>query len=908
MKKLLAIIFLYISVAHLSAQAQGWQLPESKAVMKGTLPNGLAYYICKSEAGTNSCFRMIQRTGASIEEPSEYGYSHFVEHLLFGGTAHYPGRELIDFVRRQGIKYGDDFNASTSYCETYYWVEAAPSENKEVVDSCLLALKEMMYEAVLADSTIDKERNVIIQEYLTRQYERTSRLLNPFPHPVIGDTAIIRHCHTQDLRDFYHRWYQPQLQAIVVCTPYDKEWVLEKIRNVFGSVPRGSTVAPVPFTPSSCARPQVEVIPRQEKEEDSQVNLYIRQSPLSVDDKRSLEGILPKRACFYLGRLLRKYMETYTNLGSHCVVALLDSQYGDYQQFYIRLNTKERNIKIVLDTFVRALEQIRKEGFLKEMLEECGIAQNYASNEIKLTVWKQSDEVIGKDDAKLMAEQCVKNFLYGDPIIDEKTWEQINAYYDAYLDAERLHRIFCQLYGRENQVYIIHCHDGVEIETELQGIIENAQSPQAQQASPRQTLKPKNFIATEPHFANVPSTQGTIIARRDLYGGNVREVMLSNGIKVLLSHTDSIGTLEFYAFREGGYGVVAPKMDKALSKLISCEEDLQNEVFYSHLVTESCDEYNMSYNNEDVEQGLKAFYDALTQTKIDTVCLTSRIEDCYTPLIRFFRKENVPKKHEVASIVDKTLKKTDIDHIQKMWREYKSNYHGMVVSIEHSLNEDSLLALVTQYIGSLPYKKEPMRMNDRNVAYFISKDSTVIDTISSERQDWATIIFFQDKGLQYNPEHVVLHNALVSILEDAITNKIRLEHGAVYSPIIMGEMTQFPHAEQIIKVSFSCATGMVEQISQDIVELFTELAHGCGITQQMVDNYIRWTEEHGGYTNLYGGKAQRELLRLQQHGVVVDTNMMNLRHVVTPRALRLYMQDLLENGHCYKHFVIGSRA
>ena len=124
------------------AQQQMPQLPLDTAVVYGKLANGLTYYIRHNEEPRERAyFYIAQRVGSVQEEEEQRGLAHFLEHMCFNGTTHFPGNSIVKYCESIGVKFGNNLNAYTSTDETVYHIDDVPV-NDNNIDSCLLILRD----------------------------------------------------------------------------------------------------------------------------------------------------------------------------------------------------------------------------------------------------------------------------------------------------------------------------------------------------------------------------------------------------------------------------------------------------------------------------------------------------------------------------------------------------------------------------------------------------------------------------------------------------------------------------------------------------------------------------------------------------------------------------------------------
>ncbi len=235
-------------VALTAAAQQPNPLPIDSAVRVGQLENGLTYYIRHNELPKERCeFHIAQAVGAILEEDNQNGLAHFLEHMAFNGTEHFPGKGIIKYFESQGVSFGYNINAYTSLDETVYNLSNVPTTREGLIDSALLVMHDWSCGLLLTDEEIDNERGVIREEWRTRMTasRRTWKEMNKLMFPgsqyakrdVIGDTAVINNFAYDDLRAYYKKWYGPDLQAIIVVGDIDVDAIEAKIKALWADVP-----------------------------------------------------------------------------------------------------------------------------------------------------------------------------------------------------------------------------------------------------------------------------------------------------------------------------------------------------------------------------------------------------------------------------------------------------------------------------------------------------------------------------------------------------------------------------------------------------------------------------------------------------------------------------------------------
>jgi len=232
-------------------------LPPDPQIRLGTLENGLNYYIRHNAEPENRAeLRLVINAGSLLEDEDQLGVAHFLEHLLFNGTARFEGQAIVEFLEKVGMNFGADLNARTSFDETVY-ILRIPTEDDEIVATAFDILEDWSAYATLADDEIDKERGVVYQEWQSRAQSAGGRLQEQIL-PIylggslynerlpIGDMDIVRNAERDVFVRFYETWYRPDLMAVVAVGDFDVDQIETLIQDRFTTLPVPTESTPRP--------------------------------------------------------------------------------------------------------------------------------------------------------------------------------------------------------------------------------------------------------------------------------------------------------------------------------------------------------------------------------------------------------------------------------------------------------------------------------------------------------------------------------------------------------------------------------------------------------------------------------------------------------------------------------------
>lgn len=252
----LVCLVLSLSAVTQVASAQDVALKRRSDILYGRLDNGLTYYIWPNTTPRHEAvYRLFIQSGSLNEDDDQQGLAHFLEHMAFNGSRHFPGGAMVHFLESHGAKFGKDLNAHTAFDETVYKLQL-PTHDPAFVDSALMVMADWAYGLTIDPEEVAKERGVILSEWRTKQRGNTSTLQSMLDElfvgsryaerHTIGDTAIINHATRDVLMRYYRQWYRPELMAVAVVGDVDVAQVEQTIRRLFGEQWPAQSAASLP--------------------------------------------------------------------------------------------------------------------------------------------------------------------------------------------------------------------------------------------------------------------------------------------------------------------------------------------------------------------------------------------------------------------------------------------------------------------------------------------------------------------------------------------------------------------------------------------------------------------------------------------------------------------------------------
>ena len=384
MRKILSTLAILV-ISIVTFAQQNPMLPMDPAVRFGKLDNGLTYYIRHNNLPENRAdFYIAQKVGSILEEDSQAGLAHFLEHMAFNGTTNFPEKEMLNYLEENGVKFGANVNAYTSFDETVYYLSDVPLVRKGILDSSLLILHDWANEISLVGEAIESERGVIREEWRTRggaQSRMTEKMLpvmfkdskyaNRLP---IGSIDVINNFEHQEIRDYYEKWYRPDLQGIIIVGDIDVDEVEEKVKTLFSKIELDPNAAERIYYPVPDNDETVVSIVTDKEATRTSINVFYKHDPLPDEIKLSEAGFVINYIKSVASSMLSDRFQEITQKPNSPFLGA-----GAYDGPYFVAKTKdawtvacsaaEDKVEDALAAMIRETERVKRFGFTESEYE-----------------------------------------------------------------------------------------------------------------------------------------------------------------------------------------------------------------------------------------------------------------------------------------------------------------------------------------------------------------------------------------------------------------------------------------------------------------------------------------------------------------------------------------------------------
>lgn len=852
MRKLFYLLLVFVFVGTIQAQTMQ-PLPVDSLIRTGKLENGLTYYIRHNEYPPQRAnFYIAQKVGSMQEEDNQAGLAHFLEHIAFNGTKNYPGKKtMLNYLESIGVKFGANVNAYTSFDETVYNINDVPVLRSATIDSCLLVLHDWSSFISLKDEQIDEERLVIKEEWRTRHDAQSriwdkqlpiiyegSKYANRMP---IGSMDVIDHFPYQVLRDYYHKWYRPDLQGIVIVGDIHVDEVEAKIKEMFADIPKPVNPAERIYFPVADNPAPIVAVTTDPENTRTNVALYMKHEVMPAAVKNTEKGL-------------------YINLLKNMVSSMLSNRFTEIAQkpdapftyayaydgrFFVSktkdawtvgAGSKEGKIEETLASMARENERAKKFGFTESELErvKANMLSGY-ENAYNNRNKRQNGEYVN---------YCIRNFLDNNPITG---MEFLYDYMKKQIPAVTLKEVndFAKELVSGNNVVI--SVTGPEKEGLVYPSKEKLLSVFNNVIAENIELY-KEKVITEPLIAQKPKAGKIVKTEKDRFDATVWT--LSNGMKVVLKKTDfKDDEISMSSYSYGGTSTIATP-DIYNGSIASAVPSIGGLGQFSALdlrkmlagknasVRPAVYEWTQSFvggsSKKDVETLFQLLYLNFTAPRKDEDVFKSTLASMKEQLknkranpssyfgdsINYAMFGNDPRiKPMEAEDVDKL----DYDRIITLYKQLFANPGSFTFTFIGTLDEALMKPLVETYLASLPAGDVEAKYNPANSVPV--RKGKILNTFEQEMKTPKASVFNLYSGtLDYNMKNTLTMSVLKQVLDLVFSEAIRDKEGGSYGVGSSSFISRIPEGDSKIYIFFDSDPAKFRKLNDIAIAEFKKIA------------------------------------------------------------------------------------
>ena len=907
-------------------QQQPQPLPNDGEVKVGKLENGLTYYIRHNDKPAQRAeFYLATNVGAFQEEDDQEGLAHFLEHMCFNGTKNFPGKALLEWLQSIGAEFGRNINASTGFEQTQYMLNNIPIARESIIDSCLLVLHDYSHFVTCDPAEIDAERGVILEERRGRRNAGWRIFEQSLPYyfagtpyakrTLIGQEDQLKNFKYESLTNFYRRWYNPDMQAVIVVGDIDVNKVEEKIKTIFSDIPAPATPTEKPLYPiQENTEPVIGILTDPEATNSTIEMLWRRQPlfPVAMNNtdvafqfdlvKAFIRVIMNERFNDIAAKPDAPFLSAELGVGKLCNTCEATSG---------SVNFKDGDAVKAFTAFMTEVERLKRYGFTESEVSRAkdNILQRYEKAAEGAATRKNSEFVWS----------LINNFFFNDPYMTPEAELQLAQAMCSMLNAQILNQML-PIFLQEKNVLLLY--NGPEKD----GLINPTES---EIAAAYASVKNAEIVANVETTTNEPLLDASALKgskvkteKKTLYGAT--EWTLKNGVKVTVLPTDYkkdqvnitltldggktlIATEDLPSFEDNIWALflrntgVSKFSGTALPKMLA-GKSANATPFISNLTHG----INASSTPKDLETALQLLYLEFTDPRFDENEFQIGIQQIKAilpniekdPDFRFqIEKEKVfyNNNPRVLALDAALLEKANLATIERVYRELFKDAAGAEVTIVGNVDLAVLKPLVEKYFGSLPKGKKARSFNTAN-CITVAKGN-IEKTVNLPMQTpKATVHQLYTAYLPVDIKTTVTLDAANYILDMIYTKTIREDQGGTYGVGSALQGRRRPSARIDVHVLFSTNPEVAEKLSKIAIDELKKYAEN-GPTEEQFNKALENMKKNLPEQRINNGYWMKALQHYAEYGEDYDALYEAAINSLTAKDIQSILQAILAQGN-----------
>ena len=832
-------------------------MPLDPQITLGKLANGLRYYVrANRKPEKRAELRLVIKAGSILEDDDQQGFAHFVEHMAFNGTRHFPKQDLISFIESLGMRFGADLNAYTSFDETVYMLQV-PTDKPETMDRALLILEDWAHNVSFDPIEIDKERGVVMEEWrlgrgagarvrdkLFPILFRGSRYAERLP---IGKPEIIQGGKHELLKKFYADWYRPDLMAVVAVGDFDKATVEKLITAHFASIPAAARPRPraeygIPDRPQTVfatatdketTTAGVEVDTLLPAREQGSVGVYRQKT---VD--RLFAGMLSARFSELAQKPDAPFIGAFVSRGS-----LLGRTRDEAT---LSALVKENGIERGLDALLVETERVARFGFTTTELDR------QKQNVLRAYERNVAEKENRTSDSR--ADEYVRNFLENETLPTSDDEYALHKRFLPEITLAEINKLAREWFPDHNRAVVVTA-------PEKSGLMIPDQSRLAAviKAATAKDLKPYVDTVAASVLLEPLTTAGTIAKTTTKEAIGITEWELSNGVRVVLKPTTfKDDEIMFRATSPGGTSLASDRdyipASSAVQVVTAGGLGKFNAIELRKMLTgkvasagpfigELEEGLTGASSRKDLETMFQLIYLNFTQPRADAIAFgvqsaqakTLLANQTLVPERAFFNMLTTTRfqNHLRRRLpTPETIDEWNLDKSLAFYKDRFADASDFTFVFVGSFDLMTMKPLVERYLGSLPSIRRKESWKDVGVR---TATGVVERTVEKgiEPKSVSAIVF--SGPFEYDQIHRVAIRAMSEVLQMRLLETIREELGGTYGINASPGYQRFPMPSYSITIQFGSAPDRANDLIKRVFEEI-ELLKANGPTEKQVND------------------------------------------------------------------------
>ena len=899
-------------------------VPTDTAVTVGKLDNGLTYYIRYNNTPKGQVdFYIAQKVGSILEEENQRGLAHFLEHMCFNGSENFPGNRIIDWLESVGVKFGHNLNAYTDVDETVYRINNVPAR-PAVVDSCLLILHDWASALSLEPDEIDSERKVIHEEWRQSMVGemRVIEKLLPTIYPdnrygerlPIGTMEVVDNFPYQALVDYYHTWYRPDQQGIIVVGDINPAEIEKKIKEIFGSVKMPENAKERVYYPVDDTPGTIYAIGADPEVRNVSFDLMFKVDPLIPREYRNTQAYFPVE-------YLRSVMVSMLRARFRELAKVPDSDIAGANvslgRFFMAATKEALSIEATskTDDVIPAIQSVYRE-VLRAVQGGFTVGEYERARAEFLSQMERLYENRNNTESSAYGQEYVRSFIDNSPIpgiaVEYEMYKQIAPM----INVDVVNQFMQQIVTEDNRVLWVLLPEKPNIviptEQQLEAAMESVDNEE---------IEPyKDQMKEEPLIPSLPAP-GKIVSTTDLSQWGATEWTLSNGVKVIVKPTDfKDNEIVFSAIAKGGLSALGENNAATVKFLpyamiqhglgdytsIDIQKYLQGKQVSLDI---SFSDYYRGISGMSTVKDLPTLMELIYMGFADFEITPDEFAATQNMVVgQLKNQESTPNYLFSKYLMDTLFKSANKKALST--EDVTAADREQTLAIVHSMLDDAsdytfvftgkidletLRPLVEQYIATLPAGGSNL---DKLV---LNSDIELVlgagtDKFTTKMETPQTFVFIGVYGnMPYNLRNKLLANVSAQILSNRLLKKVREEMGAVYSIGMEGDMDRLGNVNAILQTGFPMKPEMRDETLAVISDLIYSMAENVSddelnpIKEYMIKDATTALEENNSWAGSIAGWSLNGVDTFNGRADVVNS--------LTTKDVQDFMKQLLDQNN-----------
>lgn len=809
------------------------RLPMDPAVRRGTLPNGLTYYIRRNAKPEKRVeLRLVVNAGSILEDADQLGLAHFLEHMAFNGTTNFAKNDIVKYLESIGVRFGADLNAMTGFDETIY-ILPVPTDSAGILERSFAFLGDVASGIKFDSLEVVNERGVVLSEWRNglgagerlrdKQFPvlfRGSRYADRLP---IGKPEIIENANPAPLRRFWRDWYRPDLMAVVAVGDVDPAVLEQHIRRTFGRLAarpnaRARTMAAVPTHDSTLVS-----IATDKELTTSSVEVLWKRPPRAqrtVGDLRAslLERLYNTMINQRFSELALKPDAPFTGAGASSGGFVRGSEYNA-----LGAGAKEGKLLETLQALLTEAERVQQHGFLAAELDR--------ARTNLLRAYERTYEEREKTESGAYVAEYIDHYLEGNasPGIAYE-YRAVQRLLPAITLAD-VNALANSRGGAANRVVLVTLpeKEGLTVpsEADIRGVFGRVVAS---------AVTPWTEAATANALVASAPAPGRVTQERTIAAHGITEWTLSNGARVFVKPTDfQADQVQMVAFSPGGASLVsdADVFKTSLTPPIIASGgvgefspvDLRKVLTgkaanVQPSITDLSEGMSGGASTRDLETLLQLTWLRFTAPRADSMIFKANMQAIETQLrnkdanpglvfndtIQMTLANGHPRARPLSASM---LNELVLDEMMTIYKDRFGDGGNFTFVFVGNVNLAVLKPLVEQWIGSLPASDRREVARDVGPPQFTGQiDKVVRKGIAPQSQ---TAFLLAGKAAWSREESYVL-SSLGDLLEQRLLDRLREALGGTYSVSVNTGFSRRPRQEWQVVISYGSAPDKADSL------------------------------------------------------------------------------------------------